>query len=123
MNRQEKMDQSQRDAYQTLLKELENMGKEAEPTRQEILKELKELEIDDERIDKLLEKKLVNRVHQAMQGVVYNLNTMHSRAGAQVPFSSVNFGTDTSPEGRMVIKKGRKTWGSKVLHGYGRNVE
>ena len=41
---------------------------------------------------------------QAMEALVHNLNTMHSRAGAQVPFSSVNFGTDTSPEGRMVTK-------------------
>ncbi len=41
---------------------------------------------------------------QAMEAFIHNLNTMHSRAGAQVPFSSVNFGTDTSPEGRMVIK-------------------
>lgn len=41
---------------------------------------------------------------QAMEAFVHNLNTMHSRAGAQVPFSSVNFGTDTSPEGRMVTK-------------------
>ncbi len=41
---------------------------------------------------------------QAMEAFVHNLNTMHSRAGAQVPFSSINFGTDTSPEGRMVIK-------------------
>jgi ribonucleoside-triphosphate reductase (formate) len=41
---------------------------------------------------------------QAMEAFIHNLNTMHSRAGAQVPFSSVNFGTDTSPEGRMVTK-------------------
>ena len=41
---------------------------------------------------------------QAMEAFIHNLNTMHSRAGAQVPFSSVNFGTDTSPEGRMVIR-------------------
>ena len=41
---------------------------------------------------------------QAMEAFVHNLNTMHSRAGAQVPFSSVNFGTDISPEGRMVIR-------------------
>lgn len=41
---------------------------------------------------------------QTMESFIHNLNTMHSRAGAQVPFSSVNFGTDTSPEGRMVIK-------------------
>ena len=42
--------------------------------------------------------------YQAMEGFVHNLNTMHSRAGAQTPFSSINYGTDTSPEGRMVIK-------------------
>lgn len=41
---------------------------------------------------------------QAMQSLIHNLNTMHSRAGAQVPFSSINYGTDTSPEGRMVIR-------------------
>lgn len=41
---------------------------------------------------------------QAMEAFVHNLNTMHSRAGAQVPFSSVNFGTDISPEGRMVTR-------------------
>ncbi|BEU87265.1 anaerobic ribonucleoside triphosphate reductase [Selenomonas sp. TAMA-11512] len=41
---------------------------------------------------------------QAMEAFVHNLNTMNSRAGAQVPFSSVNYGTDTSPEARMVIK-------------------
>lgn len=45
-----------------------------------------------------------NRItYQAMEGFVHNLNTMHSRAGAQVPFSSINFGTDISPEGRMVV--------------------
>ena len=42
--------------------------------------------------------------YQAMEAFVHNLNTMHSRAGAQVPFSSINFGTDTSLEGRMIIK-------------------
>ncbi|MFI3261099.1 MAG: anaerobic ribonucleoside triphosphate reductase [bacterium] len=49
-------------------------------------------------------KKVDRRTYQSMEGFVHNLNTMHSRAGAQVPFSSINFGTDTSPEGRMVIK-------------------
>ena len=44
------------------------------------------------------------QTYQAMEAFIHNLNTMHSRAGAQVPFSSVNFGTDTSVEGRMVIK-------------------
>jgi len=49
-------------------------------------------------------KKTDRRTYQAMEAFVHNLNTMHSRAGAQVPFSSINFGTDTSPEGRMVMK-------------------
>ena len=42
--------------------------------------------------------------YQAMEGFVHNLNTMHSRAGAQTPFSSINYGTDTSPEGRMAMR-------------------
>ncbi|MBS5781162.1 anaerobic ribonucleoside triphosphate reductase [Megamonas sp.] len=42
--------------------------------------------------------------YQAMEAFIHNLNTMNSRAGAQVPFSSINYGTDTSPEGRMAMK-------------------
>lgn len=56
---------------------------------------------------KVIEKSIAKTdrsTYQAMEAFVHNLNTMHSRAGAQVPFSSVNFGTDTSPEGRMVLK-------------------
>lgn len=49
--------------------------------------------------------KMVNTVYQAMEGLVYNLNSMHSRAGAQVPFSSINFGTGTSPEEQLVIEQ------------------
>jgi ribonucleoside-triphosphate reductase len=44
------------------------------------------------------------RTYQAMEAFIHNLNTMHSRAGAQVPFSSINFGTDTSTEGRMISR-------------------
>ena len=47
-------------------------------------------------------KETTKKTYQAMEAFVHNLNTMHSRAGAQVPFSSINFGTDISPEGRMV---------------------
>ena len=43
--------------------------------------------------------------YQAMEGFIHNLNTMHSRAGAQVPFSSINYGTDTSWEGRLAIEQ------------------
>lgn len=45
-----------------------------------------------------------DQTYQAMEGFVHNLNTMHSRAGAQVPFTSINFGTDTTNEGRLVSK-------------------
>ena len=44
------------------------------------------------------------RTYQAMEALIHNLNTMNSRAGAQVPFSSINYGTDITPEGRMAIK-------------------
>ena len=42
--------------------------------------------------------------HQAMEAVIHNFNTLHSRAGAQVPFSSLNYGMDTSNEGRLVVR-------------------
>ena len=44
------------------------------------------------------------QTYQAMEGFIHNLNTMHSRAGAQVPFTSINFGTDTTPAGRLVSR-------------------
>ena len=49
-------------------------------------------------------KETEKQTYQAMEAFIHNLNTMNSRAGAQVPFSSINFGTDISPEGRMVSK-------------------
>lgn len=88
------------------------------------------LEIDEEALDAAVAEKLVatgkvdnqqaihliasarrratrdtdRQTYQAMEGFVHNLNTMHSRAGAQTPFSSINYGTDTTPEGRMAIR-------------------
>lgn len=66
---------------------------------------------DSEQVKRLFKKayekayeKTDRQTYQAMEAFIHNLNTMHSRAGAQVPFSSINFGTDTSPEGRMVMK-------------------
>ena len=47
----------------------------------------------------------VNRVHQAMEAFIHNMNTIHSRGGNQVVFSSINYGTDTSPEGRCIIRE------------------
>ncbi|MBR5521136.1 MAG: anaerobic ribonucleoside triphosphate reductase [Oscillospiraceae bacterium] len=53
---------------------------------------------------KKAEKETDKATYQAMEALIHNLNTMHSRAGAQTPFSSINYGMDTSPEGRMVMK-------------------
>lgn len=50
-------------------------------------------------------RKTEKKTYQSMEAFLHNLNTMHSRAGAQVPFSSINYGTDTSTEGRMVTKQ------------------
>jgi ribonucleoside-triphosphate reductase len=80
----------------------------------------KDIKIDEKTLDKLIYNKKLKDVPdiifeeaiydtdhqtmQAMEGFVHNLNTMHSRAGAQVPFTSINFGTDTSEAGRLVSK-------------------
>ena len=71
---------------------------------------LKEL-IDEKYIDRLQQKttkyaneEIKRATYQAMEAFVHNLNTMHSRAGAQIPFSSINYGTDTSPEGRLITE-------------------
>ena len=68
--------------------------------------------MDGEKAEKLLKsvrrfshREIVKATFQAMEALVHNLNTMNSRAGAQVPFSSINYGTDTSPEGRLVMEQ------------------
>lgn len=74
------------------------------------LEELKKLVSEEEalrmqdRATKFADKEIRRKTYQAMEALVHNLNTMHSRAGAQVPFSSINYGTDTSPEGRLVME-------------------
>jgi len=72
---------------------------------------LLELGLDANSIEKCQQTSIKNAIkgtdrdtYKAMVALVHNLNTMHSRAGAQVPFSSINYGMDTSSEGRMVIK-------------------
>lgn len=72
---------------------------------------IKQFNIDMEMASRIQEfaykeayKETDKQTYQSMEGLIHNLNTMHSRAGAQVPFSSINFGTDTSLEGRMVSK-------------------
>ncbi|MEG2814238.1 MAG: anaerobic ribonucleoside-triphosphate reductase, partial [Oscillospiraceae bacterium] len=61
-----------------------------------------------EKVQKFTKKEAENETdkttYQAMEALIHNLNTMHSRAGAQIPFSSINYGTDVSPEGRMAVK-------------------
>ena len=59
----------------------------------------------DERIIQHAVNKTVSRVHQSMEAFIHNMNTIHSRGGNQVVFSSINYGTDTSAEGRMVIEE------------------
>lgn len=81
-----------------------DMGVFVNPTRNEIREELLELEVPQEKLEYLVEKKLIARIHQAMQGVVYNLNTMHSRAGSQVPFSSINIGLPNDEDAALVCE-------------------
>ena len=59
----------------------------------------------DERILQHAINKTVRRVHQAMEAFIHNMNTIHSRGGNQVVFSSINYGTDTSAEGRCIIRE------------------
>ncbi|MGL4797870.1 MAG: anaerobic ribonucleoside-triphosphate reductase [Cellulosilyticaceae bacterium] len=60
--------------------------------------------MDPQAFQTFIEEKLKLRVHQAMQGIVYNLNTMHSRAGSQVPFSSLNIGVPTTKDAALVCE-------------------
>ena len=65
----------------------------------------RDLAVKIQKFASTLSVKETNRAtYQAMEALIHNLNTMNSRAGAQTPFSSINYGTDTSPEGQMVIK-------------------
>lgn len=59
----------------------------------------------------------ISRVHQAMESFIHNMNTIHSRGGNQVVFSSINYGTDTSPEGRLIIKETLESTYSGVGNG------
>jgi len=66
-------------------------------------KAIKKLKLPDGIVESANED-VERQTFQAMEGFIHNLNTMHSRAGAQVPFTSINFGTDTSEAGRLVIR-------------------
>ena len=69
-----------------------------------LIKELENLS-GDERMKQHAINETVNRVHQSMEAFIHNMNTIHSRGGNQVVFSSINYGTDASPEGRCVIRE------------------
>jgi ribonucleoside-triphosphate reductase len=73
-------------------------------TRIEIKKDLENHNVPKNEINEIAERILIKRVKQSMQKVIYNLNTMHSRAGAQVPFSSINVGICDTPEAAMVCQ-------------------
>ncbi len=75
-------------------------------TREEIKQEFAPLKssLSEEAFTSFVEEKLVSRVRQSMQGIVYNLNTMHSRAGSQVPFSSLNIGLPQSTDAALVCE-------------------
>ncbi len=98
------------EAYE--FKEREECHDELRPVpRRECLREICP-DVSDEIIEKIqkfalkqAEVETDRATYQAMEALVHNLNTMNSRAGAQIPFSSINYGTDTSPEGRMVIQE------------------
>jgi len=67
-----------------------------------------QVNIDKEALNRIISKALSSTrkdTHQAMEGFIHNLNTMHSRGGNQVVFSSINYGTDTSAEGRLVVEE------------------
>ena len=59
----------------------------------------------DEKYKQLAINNTVDRVHQSMEAFIHNMNTIHSRGGNQVVFSSINYGTDDSPEGRCIIRE------------------
>ncbi len=69
-----------------------------------IIKDLSGLE-GEARVLQHAMNKTVSRVHQAMEAFIHNMNTIHSRGGNQVVFSSINYGTDTSAEGRCIIRE------------------
>lgn len=79
-----------------------DMAPFVEMTRKEIRKEYAGNFGEVSNLDEIVERKLEKVVHQSMQGIVYNLNTMHSRAGSQVPFSSINLGLPESEDAAMI---------------------
>lgn len=74
------------------------------PVKDYVKRDLEGLE-GDERLMQHAVNQTVSRVHQSMEAFIHNMNTIHSRGGNQVVFSSINYGTDTSAEGRCIIRE------------------
>ncbi len=96
-----------------VLKKVKESFQTIKPTEESKAKFIKELNLQNEILSTNELEHILNKAyertrkdtHQAMEGFIHNLNTMHSRGGNQVVFSSINYGTDTSEEGRMVIEE------------------
>lgn len=97
-------------SYIEEVKNLEKLtGKDLSSIYNKVIDDYVEKNLDglegDERLCQHAINKTVNRVHQAMEAFIHNMNTIHSRGGNQVVFSSINYGTDTSAEGRCVMRE------------------
>ena len=96
--------------YEEEVRSLEQFeGRSLDNLRTAEIKDYLEAPLDgldgDARLLQFAINKTVGRVHQAMEAFIHNMNTIHSRGGNQVVFSSINYGTDTSAEGRCVMRE------------------
>lgn len=111
-----------RNSYIEEIKNLEKLtGRDLSHLQNSEIKDYLKVELDgldgDERLRQHAINKTVDRVHQSMEAFIHNMNTIHSRGGNQVVFSSINYGTDTSAEGRCVIRELLKSTYEGVGHG------
>lgn len=111
-----------RNSYVEEIKNLESLeGRNLSALYNSEIKDYEKRDLDglegNDRIRQHAINKTVDRVHQAMEAFIHNMNTIHSRGGNQVVFSSINYGTDTSAEGRCVIRELLKSTYEGVGHG------
>lgn len=111
-----------RNSYIEEIKNLEKLtGRDLSHLQNSEIRDYLKVELDgmegDERLRQHAINKTVDRVHQSMEAFIHNMNTIHSRGGNQVVFSSINYGTDTSAEGRCVIRELLKSTYEGVGHG------
>lgn len=99
-----------RSSYIEEIKQIENLtGRDLSHLYNTQIKDYEQISLDglegDQRIVQHAVNQTASRVHQAMEAFIHNMNTIHSRGGNQVVFSSINYGTDTSAEGRCIIRE------------------